>query len=96
MLCLFLGLTTKVLHPGNFRQNVLTGLAIFHEKTAAATQSYFQSEKSIVEFLRLFSKQWVISNSKTALNTSNCLGNAVVNGDQKSSFLQAMAEWVQA
>ena len=56
MLCLFLGLTTKVLHPGNFRQKVLTGLAIFHEKTAAATQSYFQSEKSTVEFLRLFSK----------------------------------------
>ena len=47
-------------------------------------------KKSTVEFLKLFSKWWVISNSKTALNY---LGNVAVNGDQKSSFLRAMAEW---
>ena len=89
-------LTTKVLHPGNCKQNVSTVLVIFHKTTAAAIQSYFPDEKSTVKFLKLFSKWWVISNSKTALNTNNYLGNAAVNGDQKPSFLRAMAEWVQA
>ena len=89
-------LTTKELHPGNCKQNVATALAIFHETTAAAIQSYFPDEKSTVEFLKLFSKWWVISNSKTALNTNNYLENAAVNGDQKPSFLPAKAEWVQA
>ena len=69
-------LTTKVLHPGNCKQNVPTGLAIFHETTAGAIQSYFPDEESTVEFLKLFSKWWVISNSKTALNRNNYLGNA--------------------
>ena len=67
-----------------------------HETTAAAIQSYFQDEKSTAEFLKLFSKWWVISNSKTVLNTNNYLGDAAVNGDQKPSVLRAMAEWVQA
>ena len=49
-------LTTKVLHPGNCKQNVPTVLAIFHETTAAAIQSYFPGEKSTVEFLKIFSK----------------------------------------
>ena len=89
-------LTTNVLHPGNCKQNVPTALAMFPETTAAAVQSYFPDEKSTVDFLKLFSKWWVISNSKTALNTNNYLGNAAVNGDQKPSVLRAMAEWVQA
>ena len=38
-------LTRKVLHPGNCKQNVPTALAIFHETTAAAIQSYFPDEK---------------------------------------------------
>ena len=89
-------LTTKVLDPGNPKQNVLTTLAIFHETTAAAIQSYFPDPSSTAEFLKLFSKWWVISNSKTAFSTNNYLGNAVLNGDQKPSFIRAMAEWVQA
>ena len=64
-------------------------LVIFHETTVAAIQSNFPDEKSTVEFLELFSKWWVISNSKTALNTNNYLGNTAVNGDQKPSFLRA-------
>ena len=77
---------TKVLHTGNCKQNVLTALAIFHETTAAAIHSYFPVEKSNVDFLKLFSKWWVISNSKTTLNINNYFRNAAVNGDQKSSF----------
>ena len=80
-------LTTKVLHTRNCKQNVPTALRIFHGTSAAAIHSYFSVEKSNIESLKLFSKWWVISNSKTALNTNNCLGNATVNGDQKSSFL---------
>ena len=53
-------------------------------------------KKSPVEFLKLFSKCWVVSNSKTSLNTNIYLENAAVNGDQKPSFLRAMAEWVEA
>ena len=80
-------LTTKVLDLGNPKQNVSTTLAIFHETTAAAIQSYFPDPSSTAEFLKLFSKWWVISNSKTAFSTNNYLGNAVLNGDQKPSFL---------
>ena len=86
-------LTTKVLHPGNCKQNVPTALAIFYETTTAAIQSYFPVESSTFEFLKLFSKWWVISNSKTTFSTNR---NAAVNGDQKPPFLRAMAEWVQA
>ena len=89
-------LTKKLLHPENCKQNIPTALAIFHETTAAAIQFYFPDEKSTVEFLKLFSKWYVISYSKTALNANNYLGNATVNGDQKPSFLRAIAEWIQA
>ena len=63
-------LTAKVLHPVNCKQNVPTAFAIFHETIAAAIQSCFPHEKSTAEFLKLFSKWWVISNTKTALNTN--------------------------
>ena len=61
--------TTKVLHPGNCKQNFLTALAIFHKTTVAVIQSYFPDESSTVEFLKLFSKWWVISTFKTAFST---------------------------
>ena len=64
-------LTTKVIQPGNCKYHVLTALAIFHEKNAAAIQSYFPDQKSTVEFLRLLGKWWVISNSKTAFSTKH-------------------------
>ena len=60
---------TKVLHPGNCKQNFLTALAIFHKTTVAVIQSYFPDESSTVEFLKLFSKWWVISTFKTAFST---------------------------
>ena len=52
-------------------------------------------ESSTDEFLKLFSKWWFTSSSKTVFSTNNYLGNAAVNGDQKPLFLRAMAEWVQ-
>ena len=85
----------KVLHLGNCKQNVPAALAISHETTAVAIQSYCPDESSTVEFLKLFRKWWIISNSKTAFCTNNYLGNAAVNGDQKPLFLRPMAEWVQ-
>ena len=85
-------LTMKVLHSENCKQNVPTALAIFHETTAA----FFPNESSTVEFLKLFSKWWLMSNSKTTFSINSYLGNEAVNGDQKPSFLLAMAEWVQA
>ena len=73
------------------KENVLAALAVFHEITAAAIQSYFSDEKAFL------SSWYCLVNggsyhSKAALNTNNYCGNTAVNGDQKPSFLQAMAE----
>ena len=57
-------LTAKVLHPGNCKQNVPNALAIFDETTIAAVKSYFPEKASAAAFLTLFSKWWVLSNSK--------------------------------
>ena len=38
------------------QSKVPTALAIFHETTDVAIQSYFSDEKSTVDFLKLFSK----------------------------------------
>ena len=78
--------TTKVLHPGNCKQNVL---AIFDETTIAAVRS------SDAAFLTLFSKWWVLSNSKARGSAGNYLGNAAVIGDNKPSLLPAMTDWIQ-
>ena len=88
-------LTTKVLHPGNYKQNVPNALAIFDEITIAAVKSYFPEKASAAAFLRLFSKWWVLSNSKARCTTVSYLRNAAVNGDDKPSFLRAMADWIQ-
>ena len=88
-------LTTKVLHPGNCKQNVPNALAIFDETTIAAVKSYFPEKASAAAFLTLFSKWWVLSNSKARYSTANYLGNAAVIGDNKPSFLRTMADWIQ-
>ena len=59
-----LKLMTKVLHFGNCKQNVPNALAIFDETTIAAVKSYFSEKASAAAFLTLFSKWWVLSNSK--------------------------------
>ena len=88
-------LTTKVLHPGNCKQNVPNALAMFDETTIAAVKSYFPEKASAAAFLTLFSKWWVLSNSKARHSTANYLGNAAVIGDNKPLFLRAMADWIK-
>ena len=88
-------LTAKVLHPGNCKQNVPNALAIFDETTIAAVKSYFPEKASAAAFLTLFSKWWVLSNSKARYSTANYLGNAAVIGDNKQSFLRTMGDWIQ-
>ena len=83
-------LTTKVLHPGNCKQNVPNALAIFDETTIAAVKSYFPEKASAAAFLTLFSKWWVLSNSKARYSTANYLGNAAVIGDNKQ---RSCAQW---
>ena len=84
-----------VLHPGNNKQSVPLALAIFDETTIAAIQSYFPEKSSAAEFLKLFYKWWIISNSKNQFSSKYYLGNAAVIGDMKSSFLRSMTAWVQ-
>ena len=84
-------LTLKVLHPVSNKQNVPLALAIFDETTSAAFQSYFPQHLSAAEFLHLFQKWRIISNSKSQFSTTDYLGNAAVLGDEKPAFLRAFA-----
>ena len=85
-----------VLHPGDCKQNAANALAIFDETTIVAAKSYFPEEASAAAaFLTLFSKWWVLSNSKDRYSTVNYLGNAAVIGDNQASFLRAMADRIQ-
>ena len=76
-------LTTKVLHSGNFKQNVPNALAIVDETTIAAVKLHFPKRTSAAAFLTLLSKWWVLSNSKARYSTANYLGNAAVIGANK-------------
>ena len=86
---------TKVLHPGNYKQNVANALAIFDETIIAAVKWHLPEKASAAAFLMLFNKLWVLSNSKARYSTANYLGNAAVIGDNKPSFLRTMADWIQ-
>ena len=77
-------LTIKVLQP------VPNALAIFDETSIAAAKSYFPEKASAAAFLTLFSKWWVLSNSKARYSTANYLGNAAVIGDNKQ---RSCAQW---
>ena len=46
-------LNLKVLHPGNNKQRVPLALAIIHETTTAAIESYFPEKNNSADFLRL-------------------------------------------
>ena len=58
-------LTLKVLHPCSNKQSIPLAIAIFDEATSAAIQLYFPQHSSAAEFLQLFQKWWIISNSKS-------------------------------
>ena len=88
-------ISQKVLHTGNNKESAPLALAIFDETTSTAIQSYSPEKSSAAEFVNLFYKWWIISNSKSQFSSNNFLGNAVVIGDQKPSFLRSMAVWIQ-
>ena len=80
-------LNRKVLHPGNYKQNVPAALAIFHETNASAFQTYFSDGSSTAKFLILF-RLWTLTlNSKSIFSTNKYFKDTVVNGDQKTPFL---------
>ena len=88
-------LSAKVLHPGNFKQNVPVALAIFSRSTATGIRHYFPDKADdAASFLHLVDVWWTISNSKSRFNTSNRLGNAAVLNDKKPEFLRAFADWI--
>ena len=68
---------------------------IFEETTIPAVKACVPEKASAAAFLTLFSKWWVLSNSKARHSTANFVENAAVIGDNKPSFLCAMADWIQ-
>ena len=74
-------LSYQVLHPGNKKQSVPLALAIFHETTTAAFESYFPEREDASKFLKMINTWWLICNP---------LGNAVRVGDDKTDFLEAL------
>ena len=87
-------LTYKALHPGNNKQNVDLALAIFHETTIAACQSYLPQRKDMSSFLLLILQWWTIANSKKRF-TPNVMGNGIVTGDGKTAFFIEFAAWLE-
>ena len=61
----------------------------------SAVNWLFPEKASAAAFLMLFSKWWVLSNSKARYSTASFLGNAAVIGDNKPLFLRAMTDWIQ-
>ena len=50
-------------------------------------KSYFPEKSSAAALLALFSKWWVLSNSEARYSTANYVGDAAVNGDNKTIVL---------
>ena len=87
-------LSYQVLHPGNKKQSVPLALAIFHETTTAAFESYFPEREDTSKFLKMINTWRLICNSKE-MSHPNPLGNAVRVGDGKTDFLEALADWLE-
>ena len=79
-------INSKVLHPGNCKQNVPVALAIVDETTSAAIKQYFPERKEAAKFLRLFNTWWIISNSKDYFS-NHILGHATNKSDKKNRIL---------
>ena len=87
-------LSYQVLHPGKKKQSVPLALAIFHETTTAAFESYFPEREDASKFLKMINTWWLICKSKE-MSHPNPLGNAVRVGDGKADFLEALADWLE-
>ena len=85
-------ITHKVLHPGNCKQNVLVGLAIFHESKSAAFTSYFPEKKNEVK--RTFYHMVDYFQFYSSVQFSNhILGYVRKKDDAKPEFCRALADW---
>ena len=87
-------LNLKVLHPGYNKQSLPLALAIIHETTTAAIESYFPEKNNSADFPGFLNIWWIISNSKAQFLSNNLLGNAAKIGDNKPEFLRLFAAWV--
>ena len=87
-------LSYQVLHPGNKKQSVHFALAIFHETTTAAFESYFPEREDASKFLKMINSWWLLCNSKE-MSHPNPPGNAVRVGNGKTDFLEALADWLE-
>jgi len=87
-------LTFQALHPGNNKQNVNLALGIFHKTTIAACKSYFSDRKDLIGFLSLINNWWLIVNSQQKFHP-NSMGNAIVEGDEKTDFLNQFTIWLE-
>ena len=56
-------------------------------------QSYFKNRRDVADFLENINTWWTISNSKKRFSP-NILGNTVINGEKKTEFLRALADWI--
>ena len=88
-------LTNKVLHPGQYKQNVQLTLDIFHETNVAAISSYFPNCNGTNGFLQHFNTWGTISNSKDQYCFGNYIGRAAIQNDNKPGFLREMAAWLK-
>ena len=94
------GFTVRGIVTDNHNSNVnafkslKSPLAIFHETTTAAFQSYFPEREDASKFLKMINTWWLICNSKE-MSHPNPLGNAVRVGDGKTDFLEVLADWLE-
>ena len=88
-------LTFKALYPSDNKQNVNLAIAIFHETTIAACESYFADRTDMSNFLKLILCWWTIANSNKKY-TPNFLNNAVNLYDGKIDFFKKLSDWVES
>ena len=87
-------ITSKVLHPGNCKQNGPVTLAIFDETTSAAIVQYFPERKEAAKFLRLFHNLVDYFQLERSFFKSH-FGACCEKKWQKTEFLRAMANWLE-
>ena len=87
-------LSYVTLHPGNNKQNVALVLAVIYETTIIVARNYFPNRRDVTKFLEIFNAWWTISNFKKRF-APNVPRNTVINGDKKTEFLRAIADWIE-
>ena len=70
-------------------------LSIFDTTTSAAIENYWPDCYNVSGFPKLINLWQTISNSKQRYNTNFRIGDAAVEGDNTTLFLQAFANWLE-